>query len=232
MGTMIKSRPKFFVRVATLITLLILSTGVGLSQGGAGAIRGVVFDATGAIVPGVDIQATNLGTNQEFSTVSTAAGNYVFEFMPVGSYQVEAELPGFKRSLYSPVTVSTAGTTTLNFTLAIGEVTELVTVEGSVAALLQTSSAEVSTNMERRLVIDLPLELGAATQVAGSGRRQVESFIFLTPGITGTGWSKHVLGSPQHSTQTIIDGIPFALQESPGLSERTPPLMKRWKSSR
>ena len=223
MGQLKKLRATTMFSVVVVIALLFFSTGTGLSQGGAGSIRGVVSDVTGAIVPGVDIQATNLGTNQQVTTVSNETGTYVLEFMPVGSYQVEAELPGFKRYSYSPVTVSVTATTTLNFTLEIGEVAELVTVEGSVAALLQTSNAEVSTNMERRLVIDLPLELGAATQVAGSGRRQVESFIFLTPGITGTGWSKHVLGSPQHSTQTIIDGIPFALQESPGLSERTPP---------
>ncbi len=218
-----KSRIGLVFTVATLVTVLILSTNFGLSQISAGSIRGVVFDATGAIVPGVDIQATNLQTNKQFSTITTETGNYVFEFMPNGSYRVEAELPGFKRHLFSPVTVSTGVTTTLNFTLEIGEVAELVTVEGSVTPLLQADNAEVSTTLEKRLVIDLPLELGAATQVAGSGRRQVESFIFLTPGIVGTGWQKHFLGSPQHSGQAIIDGVPFALQESPGLSERTPP---------
>ena len=219
----LKSRTKLVCTVMTLVTVFILSTNISLAQVTAGAIRGVVLDASGAIIPGVQIQATNLQTNAQFSALTSDAGNYVLEFMPIGNYRVEAELPGFTRILREPVNVATATTTTLNFTLEIGEVTEQVTVEGSVTPLLQPGGADVSTTLERRLVIDLPLELGAATQVAGSGRRQVESFIFLTPGVTGTGWNKHFLGSPQHTTQAIIDGVPFALQESPGLSERTPP---------
>ncbi len=207
----------------TLVAVVILSTNLGLAQVTSGSIRGLVSDQTGGMIPGVEIRAINLQTNERFSTISTEAGNYVLVNVSIGNYRVEAELPGFKRLARQPVNVSIGITTNLNLELEVGEVADQVTVEGSVTPLIQADSADVSTTLEQRLVIDLPLELGAATQVAGSGRRQVESFIYLTPGITGTGWNKHFLGSPQHTTQAIIDGIPFALQESPGLSERTPP---------
>ena len=223
MAHILKSRTKLACTVTTLVTVFILSTNISLAQVTAQGIRGVVFDPSGAVIPGVQIQATNLQTNAQFSTLTSDAGNYVLEFMPIGNYGVEAELPGFTRILRQPVYVVTATTTTLNFTLQIGEVAEQVTVEGSVTPLLQPDGSDLTTTMERRLVIDLPLEIGAASQIAGSGRRSIENFIYNTPGVTGTGWNKHFLGSPQHTTQAIVDGIPFVVQESPGLTEVLPP---------
>ena len=116
--------------------------------------------------------------------------------VPVGDYRLEAESPGFRRFAREPVNVATASTTTVDVQMELGQVTETVTVEAAAAALVQTDSAEISTVMEKKMVMDLPLGLGS-TSGGGSGRRQIEQFIFLTPGVTGNNWEKHFLGSPQ-----------------------------------
>src|SRR5439155_12417242 len=74
------------------------------------------------------------------------------------------------------------------------------------APLLQTTSAEVSTVVERNVIMDLPVMLSEAG-INGSGSRQIEQFEFLTPGITGTQFSKSFNGSPDLSQEAVIDGV-------------------------
>jgi Carboxypeptidase regulatory-like domain/TonB dependent receptor len=215
---------RFLVSTLSIILVCIgLFADVNYAQVTAGAIKGSVSDASGAFVPNVEVQATNLATNEQFKTITNEDGRYTLGNVPVGNYQVAAEKAGFKRLVRQPVKVTTATATNLDFTLEVGELSEEIRVEASAAPLIQTDNAELSTSMELPMLSDLPLKVGAASQLAGSGRRQIDSFIFLTPGITGTGWSTNVLGAPAHTLQAIVDGVPFTLQESPGLVERVSP---------
>lgn len=202
--------------------LLLGLAGTSYAQATAGTIRGVITDSSGAIIVAAEVRATNLGTDQAVSAQTTEAGVYVLGNVPVGNYRLEAESPGFRGFAREPINVATASTTAVDIRLELGQVTETVTVEAAAAALVQTDSAEVSTVMEKKMVMDLPLGLGS-TSGGGSGRRQIEQFIFLTPGVTGNNWEKHFLGSPQQTSQAIIDGVPHGLQESPGLTVRTSP---------
>ncbi|MEO8051391.1 MAG: carboxypeptidase-like regulatory domain-containing protein, partial [Acidobacteriota bacterium] len=61
-------------------------------------ILGTVTDAGGAVIPNVKVTATNTATNITKTTTSGAAGNYVFNLMPSGTYVVTAEAPSFKRA--------------------------------------------------------------------------------------------------------------------------------------
>ena len=189
------------------------------------SIRGIVQDGSGAVVGGADVQATNVATGQTLQTVTTLSGIYVLGNVPVGSYRVEATLDGFKRFVRDSVSVNTATATDVNIVLEIGDVTESVTIEGTAAPLLRTDNAELSTVMERKLMIDLPLGLsGKSTGAGASGRREIGQFTFLTPGVSGgRGWNRHILGAPQFTGQDIIDGVPFTLLESPGLTDRMGP---------
>ena len=207
-----------------LAAALVLAVAVGPAQQTA-SIRGSVQDSTGAVVGGADIRATNLETGQGLQTVSTLSGIYVLGNVPVGNYRVEVTLDGFKRFVREPVSANTATATDVNVVLEVGDVTESVTIEGTAAPLLRTDNAELSTVMERKLMIDLPLGLsGKSTGAGASGRREIGQFTFLTPGVSGgRGWNRHILGSPQFSGQDIIDGVPFTLLESPGLTDRMGP---------
>ncbi len=61
-----------------------------------GTIQGVVTDQSGAVLPGVSIRIINLGTNQAREIVTNENGAYIAPLLPVGRYEVSAELPGFK----------------------------------------------------------------------------------------------------------------------------------------
>ena len=220
---MIHARSYVVSRFVVGLLTLAGSATLAYAQVTAGGIRGVVADPTGAVIPGAEVMITNLATAQSVSTQTTEAGVYVLGNIPVGDYDLSVESAGFKRFEQTGVNVATATTSTINVTLDLGDVTETVTVEGSAIPLMQTDNSEISTVMERKMVIDLPLDLGGRAVSGGSGRRQIDAFVFLTPGIVGTQWKKSFMGSPGHTSQAIIDGIPHALQESPGLTARTSP---------
>ena len=93
----------------------------------------------------------------------------------------------------------------LDFTLAVGAVTESVTVSGETAQL-QTNSAEIGTVMPSKELLDLPISLGGAATTGASGRRQIQNFIYLIPGVTGDQWGTSINGSPGMSAEIIMDG--------------------------
>ncbi len=206
--------------IFALVALALLSERVALAQAGTGSIRGLVTDASGAVVPDVQIEATNVGTQLKFTITTTGAGIYTLSTLPIGNYRVVAQRVGFKQYVQGPVVIATASTTTLNIVLELGEVSEKVTVTESVAPLIQVDNAEVATVVENRVVMDLPLQVGSG----GGGRRQVESFIFLSPGVTGDWFTKTFNGSINLSNMAQVDGIAWTNAEVPGrFFEGTPP---------
>jgi hypothetical protein len=206
--------------VLALLTFGLESERVALAQAGTGSIRGLIIDSSGAILPDVKVEATNAGTQLKFSTSSTGAGVYSLSNLPIGLYRVAFEHTGFKLSVQENVDVATASTTTLNITLTVGEVSQSVTVSESVTPLMQTDNAEVATVVENRVVMDLPLQVGGGA----GGRRQIESFIFLSPGVTGDFFVKTFNGSTNLSNMAMVDGIAWTNAEVPGrFWEGTPP---------
>jgi len=184
---------------------LFVSPIVARAQVSAGEIVGTVTDPSGAVLPGVQIEATHLATNQTFSTKVTSVGNFLLSAVPIGDYRVLAQLTGFK-AFVSETSVFTGRTTTLNIQMVLGALTDQVTVRADTAPLLQATSAEVSTVLERHVIMDLPVSLNEPGSNS-SGRRQIEQFEFLTPGVTGTQFSKSFNGTPDMSQEAVIDGV-------------------------
>jgi hypothetical protein len=147
---------------------------------------------------------------------STEAGVYVIPGLTPGDYRVEVTLSGFKTFRQEPVNVFTATTTTLDIRLEVGEVTQTVEVQASAQAL-QTSNAEMSAEIEERTLFDLPLQLSSSGSGGTTGRRTLDSFIMLTPGVTGNQFNKSINGAPNLATDTIIDGISWQINIVPGL---------------
>jgi len=189
----------------------------------AGEIVGTVTDPSGAVLPGVRIEATHLATNQKFSTTVTSVGNYLLSAVPIGDYRVLAQQTGFKASV-TETSVFTGRTTTVNIQMVLGALSEQVTVKAGSAPLLQTTNAEVSTVLERNVIMDLPVMLSQPGS-NGSGRRQIEQFEFLTPGVTGSQFSKSFNGTPDMSQEAVIDGVPLGNGGAvPGfITQWTPP---------
>src|SRR5438105_15664640 len=59
-------------------------------------ISGTVRDQSGAVLPGVEVTATNTGTGISRNAVTNETGGYVLPNLPIGPYRLEAALPGFR----------------------------------------------------------------------------------------------------------------------------------------
>src|ERR671927_486172 len=83
--------------VLALACLSLTLDKIAVAQVTAGSIRGLITDPSGAVLPDVQIEATNLATDLKFTTTSTAAGIYVLTGLPIGNYKVVAQHAGFKQ---------------------------------------------------------------------------------------------------------------------------------------
>src|SRR2546427_2919546 len=98
------------------------------SQAINGTIEGTVSDESGGVLPGVTVTVHNLDTGAERSVLTNENGLYRALLLPLGSYRVIAELPGFKKFEQTGVQVSAGQTAVVNVKLGVGNVSETVSV--------------------------------------------------------------------------------------------------------
>lgn len=201
---------------------LVLAT-IAFAQGNLGGLTGTVVDTSRASVPEARLALTSVQTNSVYSATSDATGVYTIRGVPPGTYRLDVEKDGFKKHVQENVPILTATISTVDVELSLGAVSESVTVS-SASVALQTTTPEVSTVLERRAILDLPIQVGGSgATTAASGRRQPENFIFLTPGVSGIPWSKNINGSPDFSQEVLYDGISGQLAVTPGFLAQTSP---------
>ena len=145
---------KHFALVVSLVLALVIPTNV-FGQA-TGAISGTVQDASGALIPGVEISAVNTGTGIESKTISNDAGTYNFQAMPPGTYTVKASLPGFQVKTFTGVTLSGNQSNRLNFVLDVASQTTAVEVQVSADRILLESSPSVGDLLTAREIVAMP----------------------------------------------------------------------------
>src|SRR5262252_3374953 len=89
-------------------------------------ISGTVKDASGAVLPGVEVTATQTATGLMRTVVSNETGSYVLPNLPVGPYKVEAALAGFRTFSQTGIVLTVDANPVLNVTLQVGQVSETV----------------------------------------------------------------------------------------------------------
>jgi len=195
-----RSRIPTIAALLALAMILIAMTGPVWSQSGRGAINGIVKDPSGAVVPGVEVTATDKGTGVEQTAITTEAGVYRFPYLPPGTYMVSAALTGFKTAVADNINLQLAQTLTVDLTLEVGEVSETVTVS-STGPLLETSTSEIGVNANTKEVHTWPI-------LVGDGTRQLQDFIFRAmPGTQGGTFAGSINGGQSYSHEILIDGI-------------------------
>jgi hypothetical protein len=163
--------------LASTLVVLVPSMALPLlAQVSRGSISGSVVDQSKAAIPGVEVSAEDLGTNARFTAITSGDGAFSFLSLPPSTYQVTAELPGFRRAVVSNVVVHIGEITRVDVMLEIGELTETVQVGGALRTTPDTAAAGTvvtAAEFER-----LPL--------AGSSRSRIPTdFALLTPGVIG-----------------------------------------------
>ncbi len=109
----------------------------------AATITGTLSDANGGVLPGVSVTVRDTATGLSRTVVTGAAGRFVVAAIPPGSYDLRAELAGFKPHVRQAVTVAVATTVNLNITLQIGAL-EIEDVVVGTMPLVNTSTSELS----------------------------------------------------------------------------------------
>src|SRR5947208_12612732 len=123
-------------------TILLLTCASVFAQGTSGTITGRVVDQQGAAIPGVTVTAKSTTTGFTRSEVSDAEGVYRLSALPVGVYDVTAELQGFTTVSKKGVEVNVAQTAAVDFPLKVAQLAETVNVTGA-SPLIQTTASGV-----------------------------------------------------------------------------------------
>src|SRR5690349_15919789 len=105
-------------RVLSIGLLLCLALSVpAFGQSTYATVSGTVADASGAVLPGLSVAATNTGTGVVTDVVTNESGAYNIASLIPGIYKVSAELPGFQTQTYTAVQLGNADKVRLNFAL-------------------------------------------------------------------------------------------------------------------
>lgn len=170
------------------------------AQSFTASVLGTVTDASGAAIPNATVSAVNVATNVRTETRSDSTGRYIVTQLQPGTYRLEASASGFKTYVRSGVELNVGQQAQLEIAMTVGEVSENVTVEGTVSAI-ETTSSTIGKVVSNRAILNLPLN-----------SRNVYSLIYLTPGVAGSignnynSMSYSINGARASMMDTLIDG--------------------------
>src|SRR5579862_883899 len=213
--------------IALLATLPIAS----FSQTSVSAtINGIVTDQSGAVVPGVKITVTNIGTRQVFTTTTNASGYYVVPNLPPGVYDLQAERKGFEVYLSRDIHLDPASSVRVDCSLKVGQVSQTVEVTAP-PVQVQTTSSQVSRLVDSTQMEQLPLNGRNFVSLLGLQPGVVQGFTFnsfqamslfasqctMVNGLTGESNNILIDGAP--STRTRANGAIVALPSTDAISE-------------
>jgi hypothetical protein len=159
-----------------LAALLTICAAAISAQNVTGTILGTVSDSKGGVVPDVAVTITNADQKVVVRTVTTDDhGQFVVPLLPVGRYNVAAEITGFKKAIQSGIVLNVDDRVAVNFSLEVGSVTETVSVEAS-ALHVDTESATATGVISGLQLRELSLN-----------SRNYAQLVLLVPGTSDSG---------------------------------------------
>lgn len=185
-----------------------------------GTITGLVQDATGAVLPGAKITATDPATGRVWSALTGDDGIYRLINLPAAAYDLEAELSGFKKAVRRGVKLDVGQVLRLDFALEVGEIEEVVQVVGTPPAI-DMEKAEVSAVVGAEKIANLPLNGRNVYQLA-----ELQPGIIRAAGavaqsdVTFAGFSAS--GTRFRDNNVMIDGVSNNNDRQGGLVTITP----------
>lgn len=126
------------------------------AQAVSGTIFGVVLDPSDAAVAGAQVTVQNTQTSYTRTGKTSPGGDYRFPSLPLGSYRISVEQPGFGQYSQEGITLQVDQQMRVDIILRVGNVAEKVVVSGE-APLINTTNAETAEVIERTRVEQLPL---------------------------------------------------------------------------
>lgn len=202
-----KLRPtmQFAVFILFLISMLCPS----LAQQTTGNVRGLVKDPTGAIIPNAHVTITDKKTGNSLTTESSGEGEFRFNNLLAGDYQITVESANFKKLTLNDVRVVLNQTTDVPVTLQVGIQSETVEISAEGAELVQTTTTNLSRNFNSRQVVEFPQTSITTANSASSG---IYNLALLSANVTGSGGlglgtGGSVGGQRPRNNNFVVDGI-------------------------
>jgi hypothetical protein len=216
-------RRSFNMRRSSLFPILLClivifaTTSVTNGQTSTGRIVGTVQDASGAVVPGATVTATNEETTNVYTTTSSEGGAYSFEALPAGTYTITVEQANFRRHVTTRNVVSANETVTINIPLEVGNLSETIEVTATFERVQTNQSGNIGNVITERSLQNLP--------IVGRNPLTLVTFqpgvVFDPSGNRLTGGGTHVFGARDRAINITLDGID-ANETSAGNATFTP----------
>src|ERR1051326_6274258 len=195
------------VRLALLFCVILSAIHLGFAQVSA-TISGRVDDATGAAIPEASVTVKSLETGAVRTVLTDATGNFRVFSLPVGSYEVKVEKPGFQSVVRTPVNLAVSQEAIVNLKLDVGAIAQEVSISEEIP-LVNTTTSSISGVVGEREVKDLPLN-----------GRSFDNLITLNPGTinfglksaqtsTSNGNTFSVAGQRPSDNVLLINGIEY-----------------------
>ena len=203
-----KFKYAWLVGGVAVLAVTLLTPPLAYGQAAAsGRIVGTVKDQTDAVVPGVEVTATNTATNVPSLAISNDRGDYILDKVTAGTYDLRAELPGFKTQVSLGVILAQTQVARIDFVLTPGEIAEQVTVTGQ-STVIDTDTAEVSSVIDEKKILDLPLrgrDLVKLAYLTTGGTQENQETGYTSLYSYGGGYPSFN-GQYAHSNQIMLDG--------------------------
>src|SRR5215471_4632197 len=206
------------VFVAMTLGLVALSIAIpSFSQGLYSAATGTVTDASGALIPGVEVKATNVDTGVESTTVTNETGTYNFPSLLPGKYTITAALPGFQTETIKDASLSQNTTNRFNFKLNVANANTQVEVTVSADTIMSQQGGTVGQALNQTTVQSLPIVgnnvLDLITVMAG-----VENVVATDPPSASNAFGREnttFAGVRADNVMIVRDGIDMNDNRSP-----------------
>jgi len=184
-----------------LLLLVLFAANFTFAQLETATISGQVVDPSGLRITGARVRLVDIDRYTTTGTATNSSGLYTFPGVRPGRYRMEVTAGGFKVVNVTGLTVNTQDHLEQNFKLAVGSISESVTVEGG-APVVDTESSAVSTVVDRQFAENLPMN-----------GRSFQTLIDLTPGVVTVPSNSQdsgqfsVNGQRASSNYWMVDGV-------------------------
>jgi hypothetical protein len=142
--------------ILTLLVVLLPAT-ARAQQSVSADILGTVTDQSGAVIPGAQITVKNVGTGVTSTAKSDDRGEYLVQFLIIGTYEVTVDAKGFKKYLAKDITLTAGDRARVDAKMTLGAASETVTVSEVAAPALEADTSTISTEIPATNIADVPL---------------------------------------------------------------------------
>src|SRR6266404_4219486 len=191
-------------------TLTVLLALFGLAALGYGQtidanLVGTVGDASGAAVPNATVEIAQVATGTKTTTKTNADGQYRFNNIPIGLYNLTVSAPGFAMANLKNIDIQLSKTSTANVTLQVGSVSASVDVS-EVGVVIDTTTAQLQSNFDARQIVNLPI-IENSNGLFGALNLSLLSAGVSSNGGVGQGTGPSVGGQRPMNNNFMIEGV-------------------------